>query len=73
MTPFELAVTETCQEILNSKSDSVAEYESILSEASSEVRAEVIKVFRTNESLQRLFPEKAVIFQESNFADLSVN
>lgn len=73
MTPFELAVMEASQEILNSKSDSVAEYESILSTVSREVRAGVIKAFRTNDDLRGMYPEKAYIFEQSNFTDLTVN
>ena len=67
MTALDLAVTVTTQQIIQGEIQDVRQIQSILSGVSPEVQAEVIKQFRTNETLRMYFPEKAIIFDENDF------
>jgi hypothetical protein len=61
---FDITVAETTQKILKGDSRHTSEIESILAAVSPEVRDGVVKTFRTNEKLRRLFPEFAVVFDK---------
>ena|ERR1700691_460960 len=66
MSALDIEIAVTTQKILRTDSHDRSQADAILAAVSAEVRAGVVKHFRTTETLRELFPEFAAMFELVN-------